>query len=142
MDATWFRIGALVEWALAAAAMVALLAGGSFLVRELRSVSTATPVMAGEVPASLIIPPAVVPPGAVSLPMLLLGDGREVRLGETRSAVVARLGQIVEAAAPAIERVPNGERVTRSYEYGGTRFHLVFEPLDSTAEPRLAAIYR
>ena len=142
MDATRFRAGALVEWALAAAAIVALLAGGSFLVRELRTVSTATPVIAGEAPTSLIIPPAVVPPGAVSLPLLLLSDGREVRLGETLSVVVARLGRIVEAAAPTIERVPNGERVTRSYEYGGTRFHLLFEPFDGNAEPRLAAIYR
>jgi hypothetical protein len=142
MNATRLPFGGLVEWALAAGAIVALLAGGSFLVRELRTVSTATPVIAGEVPASLIIPPAVVPPGAVSLPMLLLGDGREVRLGETLSAVIARLGRIVEAAAPVLERVPNGERVTRSYEYAGTRFHLVFEPLDGNSEPRLAAIYR
>ena len=142
MDVSRYRFVALVEWALAAAAIVALLAGGSFLVRELRGLSTATPVIAGEVPPTVIVPPAVVPPGAVSLPMLLLGDGREVRVGETLTAVVARLGRIVEAAPPAIERMPNGERITRSYEYGGTRFQLVFEPRGSRSELRLAAIYR
>jgi hypothetical protein len=142
MDATRSRMHALVEWALAAAAMMALVAGGSLFVRHLSTVSTATPVIAGEVPASRIVAPSVIPPGAVSLPLLLLADGRQIRLGETLSAVRTRLGKVIEAAAPSIERVPNGERVTRSFEYEGTRFQLVFEPLDSAAEPRLAAIYR
>ena len=142
MDATRFRVGALVEWALAAAAIMALLAAGSLLVRQLRVVSSATTVLAGAVPASRIVPPAVVPPGAVSLPILLLADGKEIRLGETFSAIKARLGRVVEATMPTVERVATGERVTRSYEYAGTRFQLVFEPLDSNAEPRLAAIYR
>ena len=41
----------------------------------------------------------------------------------------------------SVERAPNGERLTRFYEYAGTRFVLVFEPLRSEGEPRIAAIY-
>jgi hypothetical protein len=33
------------------------------------------------------------------------------------------------------------ERVTRVYEYAGTAFVLVFEAIERTAEPRVAAIY-
>jgi hypothetical protein len=41
-----------------------------------------------------------------------------------------------------VERGQYGERETRTYNHGGIRFQLVFEPFDQGAEPRLAAIYR
>ena len=34
-----------------------------------------------------------------------------------------------------------GERLTRFYEYSGSRFILVFEPFERNGEVRVAAIY-
>jgi len=142
MDATRFRFGAFVEWAVAAAAFVAAVALVSFIEREIRTVTAGTPVIAGAAGAPRAASPAAVPAGAVSLPMLLLSDGTEIHLGETQSDVAARLGGHAETAAPAVEHAPNGERVTRTYDRGGIRFRLVFEPVDDGAEPRVTAIYR
>jgi hypothetical protein len=142
MDAARFRLGAIVEWAVAAAAIVAIVALASFADRQVRSVTAVTPVIAREAPAPAIAPPAAIPPGAISVPLLLLGDGTKIDLGETASQVSARLRPSAEIAAPAVERAPHGERVTRTYELQGIRFRLVFEAFDKGAEPRVAAIYR
>jgi hypothetical protein len=140
MDATRFGVGAFLEWLLAAACVVAVLAAGAVLMREVRTVTTIPPVIAREVPVPAATAPAAIPPGAISLPLLVFSDGKEVRIGETLSAVVERLGRGV--GVPAVERAPNGERVTRAYEYGGRLFQLVFEPFARDEEPRLVAIYR
>jgi hypothetical protein len=142
MDAARFRVGAIVEWAVAAAAIVAVVALASFADREVRSVTAVTPVIAREASSPVIAPPAAIPAGAISVPLLLLGDGTKIDVGETASEVAARLGPNTEVALPAVERSPLGERVTRTYELQGIRFRLVFEPLDQGAEPRVAAIYR
>jgi hypothetical protein len=138
------RIGALVEWALAAAAMLAVVAAGTFVAREYRSVAGVIPmdVSAVAAPGPLIAAPATIPPAAVSVPVLLLPGGRELRVGEPLSAIVERLGRDAEVAPPAVERAPNGERVTRTYELAEVRFRLVFEQFADNGEPRLAAIYR
>jgi hypothetical protein len=142
MEATRFRFGAIVEWAVAAAAMVAVVVLGLFAERQARTVTAVTPVIAREVPAPFIAPPAAIPPGAVSLPMLVLNDGKDIHIGQTASDVIAQIGSRAEVSEPSIERVPHGQRVTRSYEHGGIRFRLVFEPFDKGAEPRVAGIYR
>ena len=134
----------MVEWALAAGIVLALVAAGSFLAREYRTVAGVLPVnvRASSATAPLIAPPAVIPAGAVSLPILLLSDGRDVRVGETVTEIASRLPRSAEVAAPAVERAPNGERVTRTYDIDAVRFWLVFEPFEKNVEPRLAAIYR
>ena len=142
MDAARFRLGAIVEWAVAAAAIVAVAALASFADREVRTVTAVTPVIAREAPLPAIAPPAAIPPGAILVPLLLLSDGTKIDIGETASRVTARLGPSAEVAPPAVERAPHGERVTRTYERQGIRFRLVFEPFDKDAEPRVAAIYR
>jgi hypothetical protein len=140
MDATRLGFGAILEWVLAAAGVVAILTAGTFAIREVRSMRPVMPAMAREAPAPLIAAPAAIPPGAISLPFLLFPNGQDVRIGETLSAVIARIGSGV--GIPTVERAPNGERVTRRYEYQGMLFQLVFEPFDKDEEPRLAAIYR
>ena len=142
MEGTRFRFGAIVEWAVAAAAIVAIVALGSFAERQARTVSAVTPVIAREVPAPLVAPPAAIPPGAVSLPMLVLNDGKDIHVGQTMADVIAQVGTRAEVTEPSIEHVPHGQRVTREYEHGGIRFRLVFEPFDKGAEPRVAGIYR
>jgi hypothetical protein len=142
MDATRFRFGALVEWGVASAAIVAVVALASFVEREIRRLTAGTPVIARAAAAPIAASPAAIPAGAVSLPVLLLSDGTEISLGDTQSDVAMRLGANSEAALPSVERAPHGERVTRTYDRGGIRFHLVFEPFDEGAEPRVTAIYR
>jgi hypothetical protein len=127
METTRVRVESVLEWALAAAFIFAALAIGSVVVGEFRTAAPAAP--------------AAVPPRAVSVPVLLLRDGKAVRVGETLSAVAARLGRQAEAGAQAVERAPNGERLTRFYEHEGSRFVLVFEPFERDAEPKVAGIY-
>jgi hypothetical protein len=137
-----FRFTPIVEWAAATAAIVGVVALGAFARREAHSVTPVTPVIAREAPTPLIASPAAIPPGAVSVPILVLNDGRAFRIGEPASEVLARLGRNAQTGAPSVERAPYGERETRTYNHGGIRFQLVFEPFDQGAEPRLAAIYR
>jgi hypothetical protein len=85
--------------------------------------------------------PAVVPERAVSVPVLPFRDGREVRVGDTASAVAARLGRAAEEGRQYTDQGALGERLTRFYEYAGLRFILVFEPFERRGEPRVAAIY-
>ena len=141
MKATRVRVESVLEWALAAAFMLVALAVGSLVVREFRTVSAVTSVIAREAAAAAPAAPAAVPPRAVSVPVLLLPDGHSVRVGETLADVAARLGRQAEAGAQAVERAPNGERLTRFYEHAGSRFVLVFEPFERDAEPKVAAIY-
>ena len=119
--------------------IVAILAIGSIAVREFRSVAAVTPVIAHE--AALPDPPAAVPSRAISVPMLLLPNGVELRVGDPAAEVVRRLGRQAEVAAPSIDRSAAGERVTRFYEQGGTRFVVVLEPFADDAQVRVAGIY-
>ncbi len=91
-------------------------------------------------PIVVSIPPAV-PSRAVSVPVLPFLDGKEIRIGETVSAVAARLGRAAESGRQEIDRGSLGERLTRFYEYAGSRFILVFEPFERNGEVRVAAIY-
>ena len=45
------------------------------------------------------------------------------------------------SARQEVDRGTLGERLTRFYEYAGSRFILVFEPFERNGEPRVAAIY-
>jgi hypothetical protein len=142
MDGTRVRIGAIVEWVVAAGFILAVLAVGSFVAGEFRTVSAVMPVIARAAPAPVPPTPAGVPSRAVSVPVMLLTDDKEVRVGETLSTITSRLAAATEWRPPAIERAPNGERTTHFYTHGDTRFVLVFEPFERGAEPRVAAIYR
>jgi hypothetical protein len=140
MEATRVRWGPLLEWAVAAACILAALGVGTVVVRELRTVPSVTPsVIAEEAP--IPEPPAVIPPQSVSLPMLLLTDGTRLHVGERVSSVKARVNPAWQVGSESLERGPKGDRVTRTYTDGTTEFLLVFEPGDSGAEARLAAIY-
>ncbi|HEX2458997.1 MAG TPA: hypothetical protein VHJ58_02525, partial [Vicinamibacterales bacterium] len=140
MEAARRRFESVVEWALAVTFIAALLGIGSVVVREIRTVNAVTPVIARE-PTQLPPVPAGVPPRAVSVPMLLLENGNQVRIGDRAAAITSRLGRQAELRAPMIDHTPTGERLTRFYDYAGTRFSLVFEPVGTSGEMRLAAIY-
>ncbi len=135
-----FRLAPVFEWVVAALFLIATLAVGSMILRELRP---SQPVR-GAVPAARPLVasiPAAVPPRAVSVPLLPFLDGKEIRIGESVSAVAARLGRAAESGRQEIDRGSLGERLTRFYEYAGSRFILVFEPFERNGEARVAAIY-
>ena len=136
-----FRFAPVFEWLIAAAFLGATVAVASQIVREQR---TPTPIRASPDQAArpivASIPPAV-PARAVSVPVLPFIDGKEVRVGETVSAVAARLGRAAESGRQEIDRGALGERLPRFYEYAGTRFIVVFEPFERDGEARVAAIY-
>jgi hypothetical protein len=139
MEATRVRFGSFLEWALAAAFLAAALAAGSVAYREFRTVRPVMPVIAGE--ARVHDSPAGIPPRAVSVPMLLLDDGREVRVGDRASEVADRLGAAVKVLSESLERDAVRERITRLYEAVGLQFVVVYERVERDATPRVAAIY-
>lgn len=141
MDVTRARLGSAVEWIIAAGFLAATVLVGSLIVRELR---TATPSAApakttGRAPA--VVPASAVPARAISVPVLLLLDGKEVRVGDTVEHVAQLLGRGAEVGTQVVERGPIGERLTRFYERGGTKFVLVFEPFEIKGPPRVVGIY-
>jgi hypothetical protein len=135
-----FRLGPVLEWAIAAVFLFATIAVGSLILRELRPVPRQTSVTIAPARPLVAVPPAV-PARAVSVPVLPFLDGKEVRVGETVSAVAARLGRAAEIGRQEVDRGSLGERLTRFYEYSGSRFILVFEPFERNGEARVAAIY-
>lgn len=137
-----FRFAPLLEWLVAAAFLFATIWVASLVVRELRgpvAVGAASPA-GGELPAIPSIPPAV-PSRAVSVPVLPFLDGKEVRVGQSAAAVAASLGRGAESGRQEVDRGTLGERLTRFYEYSGSKFILVFEAFEPGGEPRVAAIY-
>ena len=139
MAATRTRVESFVEWAVAVAVIAALLGAGSVAVREFRGVTPVTPLSARESVASPV--PAAVPARAVSVPMLLLRDGAQVRVGDTVAAVVSRLAGLREIGPKTVDRAPTGERMILFYEYAGERFILVVEPIEPADEARVSALY-
>jgi hypothetical protein len=139
MVATRARVSSLLEWLAAIACIIALAALGSVLGRDFRSVSALTPVIAHE--EAIPDPPAAVPTRSVSVPVLLLGDGSQLRVGDSAAELSTRLGPQAEVAPPAIDRTSSGQRVTRFYVQGGQRFAIVLEPFAGDGQVRIAAIY-
>ena len=137
MDATRARVSSLFEWLAALACIIGVVAIGSVLVRDLSTVSAVAPVIAHEEPPSE--PPATLPPGSVSVPLIVFADGSTLRVGDPASAVLAHVGIDAEVAPPAIDRTPSGERMSRFFAQDGQRFVVVLQPI--TGEVRVAAIY-
>ena len=140
MEATRARFGSAIEWVLAAVFLVAAAFIGSCVMRELRTVNAAVPVIAREATAPTVVPEGV-PPRAVSVPVLLLAGRKEVRVGDTASEIATLLGRAAEVGTEAVERAAFGDRLIRFYEYQGTAFVLVFEPFEKGGEPKVAGIY-
>ena len=135
-----FRLAPVFEWVVAALFLFATLAVGSMIVRELRPSRPAQVVGPSRAP-DCRQHPAGGSVRAVSVPVLPFLDGKEIRIGETVSAVASRLGRAAESGRQEIDRGSLGERLTRFYEYAGSRFILVFEPFERNGEVRVAAIY-
>ncbi len=139
MDAIRVRFGSILEWALAACVVGGAAMLASVAIGELPHVRPVVPVIAGEAPVD--DRPAGVPPRSVSVPMLLLGNGRDIHLGDRAADVAARLGTAPQVISESLDRSEVRERITRFYTYLGTQFVLVFEDAEPNADPTVAAIY-
>ncbi len=130
----------LFQWALAAVFLVAAVVVGTSVVRELRGVTggaTSSAAAAAESP-----PPTSIPAGAISLPVLLFDDDKGIRVGDTATHIAVLLGRSAEVGRYEVDTAVNGERLTRFYEYRGSRFVLVFTLTESHQDPTVTAIYR
>jgi hypothetical protein len=140
MQATRVRFASVLEWLCAAAIMAGLLVAALAAIREFRDVRAITPIMAREAPAPAV--PPVLAPRAVSLPLLLLADGKAIHIGDPASTIAETLGPRAQVGSETVERDGLVERVTRLYSYAGTQFALVFEVPRSQSDLRVIAIYR
>jgi hypothetical protein len=136
LEATRVRFGSILEWLVAAAVCIAAMAAAATLYSELRTVRPVVPVMAGE--ALVHEAPAGIPARSISVPMLLLRNDLELRVGDAASDVAARLGGIATLVSESLD----GVRSTRFYDALGTRFVIVLDAADRSGEPRISAIYR
>jgi hypothetical protein len=143
MDATPVRarLGSVLEWLIAAAFLLATVAVATLIVREFRTAPRAAASASEPASASL---PAGVPTRAISVPVLVLLDGKEgkeVRVGQSVDHVSRALGRSAEVGRQLADKGALGERLTRFYEHNGTRFVLVFEPFERNGPLRVAGIY-
>ena len=115
MQATRVRFVSFLEWGVAGVVLMAVAALGSIVAREIRTLNAVTPVIAGDALPDPPVP-AGVPSRAVSVPILLLGDGNVLRVGERLEAVAARLAGALEIRPQSVEQAPNGERFTRFFD--------------------------
>jgi hypothetical protein len=139
MEATRIRFGSILEWGLAAPVGAAAATLISVAVEELRQIRPIVPVIAGEAPVTDV--PDGVPPRSVSVPMLLLGNGREIRVGDRAAELAARFGGAPQIISESLDPSDVRRRVTRFYNHLGTQFVLVFEDVERNADLTVAAIY-
>lgn len=135
---TTLRLSAAAEWLIAAVFLAATVTVVLMIAYELRTVPAVIAAPASGPDPSV---PASVPARAVSVPVLALADGTELRVGQTLPAIATQLGRAAESGRQEVDQGLTGERLTRFYELRGTRFILVFEPAERPGEPKLVAIY-
>ena len=135
MEAVRVRLGSFVEWAVAALFLLASVGVASLAMRELR----ATASVASPVPAFRSPHPPAWPSGPSRSSTCCCRPARKYASAPALADVVATLGRAAETGEERADVGPLGERVTRFYDYGGTRFALVFEAVKG--QPRVTAIY-
>jgi len=131
-----FRIGPMVEWAAAAFGVIALM--------WLVSVSVQR-VLGPGVEAALVDTPSALPPGipagAISVPVMYLLDGREIRQGELQTRLHTLLPERLADGPAQKSTAEFGERYTRTYVVQGTRIYVVCERMEPGGPMRVAGIY-
>lgn len=136
MEERRFRIGSFFEWAAAALAVVLLIWLISVPVQRL---------LGPQVEAALVdnangLPPGV-PSGATNVPVMLLLDGREIRLGDLHTRLSTVVPDKFGDGPPHVSTSEFGERHTRAYLVDGTRFYVVCERLEARGPMRVAGVY-
>jgi hypothetical protein len=83
---------------------------------------------------------AGIPADATEVALLVLLDGTEIKVGDPAAPLAGALE--AHATGPArVERGEAGQRTTRAYRHGTTRFFLVSAPTEPGGTPRIVGIY-
>lgn len=134
MVSTPIRLRAVLEWLVAAVCVAAIVATAGIVSRDGARVQPVVEVIAGE--ATRPVAPAAVPPGAVSVPVLILPDGKELRVGVVAAAVVDAVGRGAQVGSELIEHDDRGRRESRAFTHLGMTFVVV------TSDGVVVGLYR
>jgi hypothetical protein len=136
VDDRRLRVGSLVEWIAAALGVVAL----TWVISVPLARITGPRVEASLIDSRDGLPPGV-PPGATSVPVMLLMDGRTIRLGDLDTRLRQLLPDRLVDGAPHTSAGEFGERHARSYRVDGTRVHIVVERTERAGPLRVTGIF-
>jgi hypothetical protein len=128
----------LVEWLLALGVLAGVVWVGAPVVQRLAPQGSAAVTLVESVLPDL---PGDVPDDAQSVPLLMLLDGGEVRLGMTEKAFSARPFSRLTAGPVAIEPGVIDDRMVLPLRSGATRFWVVLDRTEAGHERLVTAIY-
>ena len=129
------RVAPLVEWVAAALVAFGLIWTISGPVHRMLGPG----VEAAIVDVARVSPPGV-PPGATSIPVMLLLDGREIRQGDLHTRLEETLARFV-AGPLQPSKGEFGDRHARAYAISGTKFFVVCEKLEPNGQMKVSGIY-
>jgi hypothetical protein len=130
------RFGSLVEWFIAALGVAAL----GWVISVPIAWLTGPRVEASLTDSYDGRPPGV-PSAATSVPVMLLMDGRAIRLGDVESRLRQILPDRLVEGPPHLTNGEFGDRQTRTYRVDGIRLQIVLERTERGGPPRIAAIF-
>lgn len=136
MDERRLRIGSIFEWLSAGLCVVGILWLLSVPLQQL----SGPRVDAALVDVRDELPPGV-PSGATSVPVMLLEDGRAIRVGDLEALLPKLLAKGTADGPPHISVGEFGDRVTRAYRVSGSRVYVVSERSERGGPARVAGIY-
>jgi hypothetical protein len=130
-------VRSLIEWGLAIAALAGVVSLGAPVVMPWlpRAQNRAA------LESDSADPPEGVPSSATSIPVLLLLDGSEVRVGDTDAHLATELPESALEPKTTATVSAGGRRVVRTYLVRGTRFWVVVERWDPKQPPRVTGIF-
>ena len=136
MEERPLRIGSIFEWFAAALCVVGVLWLLSVPLQQL----SGPRLDAALVDVRDELPPGV-PSGATSVPVMLLEDGRAIRVGDLEAAVFKLLPRGAADGPPHLSAGEFGDRTTRTVHVSGSRIFVVSERTERGGPPRVAGIY-
>ena len=136
MDERRLRIGSLFEWMAAALGVAGLVWVLSVPLQHL----SGPRVDAALVDVREKLPPGV-PSGATSVPVMLLLDGRSIKIGDLESKLRSLVPQSRLQGPPIVSSNEFGERSTYAYVIEGSRLYVVCERAERGGPMRVAGVY-
>ena len=128
----------LAEWVLALGVLAGVVWVGGPVVQRLAPLGSTSVTL---VESALPDLPGDVPGDAQSVPLLILLDGGEVRLGMTEKAFSARPFSRLTAGPVAIEKGVIDDRLVLPFRSGSSRFWVVLDRTEAGQERLVTAIY-
>jgi len=128
----------LSEWLLALGILAGVVWAGGPVLRRV------APLPAGNVTlveSDLPALPDGVPQGASNVPLVILLDGTEVRVGMSEQDLMVPALSRWSAGASTVEKGVIGDRIITPYRSGPLSFWIVLDRIDESREREVTAIY-